>query len=1007
MSFSRKPFTGRHGPVLLAIAMLIITLGLTAVLSRNAQHVVERNVRADFDFRVRETAERIQQRMDTYQQVLRGMRGFLQGSVTPQRAIFHDYVQSLGLEQHYPGIQGLGISELVMPDRLAAHVAAIQAQGFPDYAVHPSGPREIYTAVRELEPFSPMNQRAFGYDMYSNPVRRAAMERARDSGSVALTGKVTLVQENGYGTQPGFLMYLPIYRKDMPAGSAAERRAALIGWTYAAFRSYDFMRGLGGERSADLDIRIYDGQSVSNAACLYGCAGDQSTPWDDGMLRAQRHIETAGHPWLLDIRATPSLRERMASDTPGIIRDAGIVTSLLLAALVWTLASSRSRAMALAMNMTRELRDSEFRWKFALEGAGDGLWDWDYRTGEIFYSRRWKEMLGYADNELSNRVGDVLGMLHPDDRDQTLAAITDHLEGRTPAYIAEYRMRCKDDSWKWLLARGMAVSRDEDGKPLRIIGTHTDIDSRKEAERREAERRQALEDTRKALFHAQKLEAVGQLTGGVAHDFNNVLQIITGNLDMLARDARLDDTQRTQLLSALAATERGSRLSSQLLAFARKQPLQPMVIHLGRLLVNIDALLRRALGGGIRLTTVVDDALWNTQVDPWQLENVILNLAINARDAMEEGGSLTIRLANATLNAAHVATHPDLPPGDYVTLTMADTGTGMPPEIIEQAFEPFFTTKPEGKGTGLGLSMAYGFVRQSGGHIDIDSAVGRGTTVSIYLPRSLEAQQDLPTHDADADTAAPLPGGSETVLAVEDDAGVRDIVVATLSMLGYRVLHATDADRALMILEHEPHVDLLFTDVVMPGSMRGPELAQRARERHPGIVVLFTSGYTRNAMVRDGKLEADVELLSKPYRRDQLARRVRQLLDRRADRVATAFEVARQGSAQHILVVEDDPDLRQMSVQLLTMIGQHPSCAEDAETALEMLRHQEFDWLFTDINLPGMDGIALSRQARDLRPDIRVVFASGYGDTVDMRGERAIMLKKPYDLAQLQRVFEG
>jgi PAS domain S-box-containing protein len=1002
MSLPRKLFAGRPGPIFLAILMLVVALGLTQVLWRNARNAVERNARADFDFRVRETVESIRQRMETYQQVLRGMRGFLNGSVTPDRAAFHDYVQSLRLEQHYPGIQGLGIAELVTPGQLPAHVAAIRAEGFSDYTVLPAGKREIYTAIREIEPFTAMNQRAFGYDMYSNPVRRAAMAQARDAGTATLSSKVTLVQESGQGSQPGFLMYMPIYRKGMPTRTVEQRRAALVGWAYAPFRSYDFMRGLGGERSADLELRIFDGDAAIDDDCLYGCEGRPALP-DAGTLQTQRRIEIAGHSWLLDIRSTPLLRQHLASDVPAVIRNAGIVCSLLLAALVWALASGRSRAMALALNMTSELRDSEFRWKFALEGAGDGLWDWNYRSGEIFYSRRCREMLGYAEDALSNRANDLLDMLHPEDRPQTVAALADHLEGRTPAYTAEYRMRCSDGDWKWLLARGMAVSRDDGGKPLRIIGTHTDITPRKEAEQREAERLRALEETREALFHAQKLEAVGQLTGGVAHDFNNVLQIIGGNLELLARDPAIGDNERKRLLNALAATERGSRLSSQLLAFARKQALQPMVIHIDRLVVNMETLLRRALGAGIELSIDAPEDLWQTQVDPWQLENVILNLAINARDAMEDGGRLSIALDNATLGHADVAAQAELPPGDYVLLTISDTGCGMTQEVIDQAFEPFFTTKPEGKGTGLGLSMAYGFVKQSGGHIRIDSEAGRGTTIGVYLPRSHEAAQDLPAVSASA--AAALPGGDDTLLVVEDDPGVRDIAVTTLSQLGYRVLQADDAESALSLLRQETHVDLLFSDVVMPGSVRSTELAQRARAMHPGIAVLFTSGYTRNAMVSGGRLDADVELLSKPYRRDQLAHRVRQLLDRHGSRHASSGDERTPG-AQRILVVEDDADLRQMTAQLLQMLAHQPHCAADAETALDMLAGGQFDWLLTDIGLPGMDGIELAQHARALQPGIGIVFASGYGDALDVRDARALILKKPYDLAQLQRVFE-
>jgi signal transduction histidine kinase/CHASE3 domain sensor protein/CheY-like chemotaxis protein len=370
---------------------------------------------------------------------------------------------------------------------------------------------------------------------------------------------------------------------------------------------------------------------------------------------------------------------------------------------------------------------------------------------------------------------------------------------------------------------------------------------------------------------AQKMEAIGHLTGGIAHDFNNLLQIIRSNLDLLAPHVAENPKASDRVAKAIVGTERAAQLTRQLLAFARRQPLEPRVVNLGRMMSEMADLLRRTLGERIEVATLIADGLWNTLADPAQIENALLNLAINARDAMPDGGKLTIELANVSLDAAYAARHAEVTAGPYVVLTVSDTGTGMTPEIKARAFEPFFTTKPEGQGTGLGLPQVYGFVRQSGGHIRIYSEPGHGTSVKMYLPRAAETPEW-----AGAEPLQPLEGGNETILVVEDNAEVRAGVVDVLGSLGYRVLEAPNADQALELLEQCTAVDLLFTDVVMPGLLSAAELARRARARFPRIAVLFTSGYTE--AVQNRELDAGAQLLSKPYRREDLARRIRAAL---------------------------------------------------------------------------------------------------------------------------------
>lgn len=379
-----------------------------------------------------------------------------------------------------------------------------------------------------------------------------------------------------------------------------------------------------------------------------------------------------------------------------------------------------------------------------------------------------------------------------------------------------------------------------------------------------------------ALQRAQKMEAIGKLTGGVAHDFNNLLQIISGNLQLLAADVGNNPRAERRLNNAMAGVSRGAKLASHLLAFGRRQPLEPKVVNIGRLVAGMEDLLRRSIGEAIEMESVVSGGLWNAFVDPTQIENALLNLAINARDAMDGAGKLTIEARNAHLDHEYAAQNSDVKPGQYVMIAVTDTGAGIPSEIVEQVFEPFFTTKPEGKGSGLGLSMVYGFVKQSGGHVKIYSEVGQGTSVKLYLPRVREDEDQVAGPEL-----VEAGGGSETILVVEDDEEVRATVTEMLRDMGYNVLTAKDAASAVPVLESGVKIDLLFTDVVMPGPLRSPELARKAKERLPGLAVLFTSGYTENAIVHGGRLDPGVNLLTKPYSRQLLALRIRKVLDER------------------------------------------------------------------------------------------------------------------------------
>ncbi|HUE66316.1 MAG TPA: response regulator [Rhizomicrobium sp.] len=513
------------------------------------------------------------------------------------------------------------------------------------------------------------------------------------------------------------------------------------------------------------------------------------------------------------------------------------------------------------------------------------------------------------------------------------------------------------------------------------------------------------------MRQSQKMEAIGHLTGGVSHDFNNLLQVISANLDLAAASdaARANPRLKERLANAAGAVLRGSRLTSQLLAFARRQALEPKSIDLGRVIRDMSDMLRRTLGETVAVETVIAGGLWDTLADPSQVENTVLNLAINARDAMPNGGKLTLEVANADLDDAYAAAHGEVAPGQYVMLAVSDTGAGMTPDVMRRVFEPFFTTKPEGKGTGLGLAQIYGFVKQSGGHVKLYSEVGQGTTVKLYLPRTRRVTDAVETH-----AGLPVVGGHERILVVEDDADVRAAVVDMLADLGYQVAHAENAEAALALIG-EQATDLIFTDVVMPGSISAREFTRRAQEMHPNIRILYTSGYTQNAIVHNGKLDDDALLLSKPYRKDELARKLRSVFANSArGAISPSTTIATPGNGQgrgKVLVVEDIALIRVTTMDMAEQLGFETLEAPDAQDALTLLKQDsDISILLTDLGLPGMSGRQLVEEALRLKPGLKVIIATGYTmheceGTSNAQG--ISYLVKPFDMQQLRSALES
>jgi len=663
------------------------------------------------------------------------------------------------------------------------------------------------------------------------------------------------------------------------------------------------------------------------------------------------------------------------------------------------------------LNMTqhakaeRALAQSERRFRVVTNAMPQLVWS-NLPDGTFdFYNDQCVEFAGTPEEN------DWKELLHPEDYERTQAAWQHALKTGEP-YQMEYRFRDKQGNYHWFLARALPVHNHE-GKIERWFGSATDISEMVAArtaemaaaneklreeitERAIAEERlrsEILERNRveEQLRQASKMEAVGRLTGGLAHDFNNLLTVVMGNIESMQRRMKDGGDEKVKNYAdfAMQGARRAAALTKRLLAFSRGQPLDPEPVNANELVSSMTELFARTLGEKVSLKTSIVENLWTVEADPNQFEASLLNLVVNARDAMPKGGSLTIETSNVTLDEAFARNHEGVSPGDHVAITVSDTGVGIPPDALKRVFEPFFTTKPAGEGTGLGLSQIYGFVKQSGGHVSIDSIVGSGTKVTIYLPRFLGAGADLK-----GGRKQPAEDDRNTVLIVEDDDDVRLYSVGLFREMGYGVLEAADGAAALRILESRPEIRFMFTDVGLPGDYNGRELADEARRRRPYLKVLYTTGYARADILRQGRLDANAQVVTKPFTFDELSTKVRAVFDGKDKNV--------------ILLVEDEILVAAIAAENLRDIGFEVVEAASAKVALEhaMKDAAALKAAIVDIGLPDQKGDVLAAELRKIRADLPIIVATGHSSDVlpkELTGAAKVaVLGKPYDLKDLQ-----
>ena len=721
--------TGKVAWLVLA-AGLAITAAATLYMKSNAERIADR----DFITQCGEIRDVIAGRLDDYARILLGGAALFDASEVVTREKWSTFTQYQRVEKQLPGTQGFGFSLLVPRAELTRHIQEIRSEGFPEYNVKPDGEREIYVPVIYLYPFSGLNLSAFGFDSFSESVRRAGMERARDTNSAVLSGKVLLVQETGKDVQPGTLMYVPVYRRGMPRDSIEQRRNAIYGWVCNVYRMNDLIRGiLGGsnlEKAQRLHLRIFDGEQPSPQGLLY-----ESCPSENGGLRngvrftRQIPVSFNGHYWALSFTQTGGGLFAAEYTKAWLILVCGVLISLLLFTLILVLLNTRARAQLMAEKLTVDLRAERQRMASIIQGTNVGTWEWNVQTGNIVLNNIWAQIIGYTLDELapiSIKTWETL--THPDDVKHSGEMLERHFSGEIPFYDCECRMKHKDGHWVWIQDRGQLITRTDDGKPLMMFGTHSDISESKRAEEEKLKIEAQLRQT-------QKLESIGQLAGGVAHDFNNMLSVINGYSDMLLGEMNPSDPKYERVQEIHKAAEHSVELTKQLLAFARRQPIAPKVLDFNDTIAGMIKMLQRLIGENIELILKPAANLWKVKMDPSQVNQILANLIVNARDAISGIGKITIETGNAELDESSCEMHPDFIPGKYVVLSVSDNGCGMDNKTIEHIFEPFFTTKKVGEGTGLGLATVFGIVTQNNGYINTCSEPGKGTTFNIYLPR--------------------------------------------------------------------------------------------------------------------------------------------------------------------------------------------------------------------------------------------------------------------------------
>ena len=851
--------------IVIAIMGTAISIGTFILLERSDLTRVRGLLEYSADWRTKDLEAKIQDATDNaivtaaYVSSLAAVDGAALERFVRRSHLSNDPTLSIAWAPRVSGSERTAFEAAAQASGLAGF--RITEQG-PDGGLVPAGARAEYFPVVVNIRFD-IRSRPIGFDALSTDDRRDVAFRARDSGTLVGTEPTPLIG-SPVEQRPSFRVYAPVYAGDTLPTTAEDRRERMRGFVIGSFlvdrllaeaikatphipETVSFFMTRSGDTTP-----ISDSQVIATYApdIEHIVAGDLTTlaPQETGGERLTRSFEVLGQRWTLVFDTSHALVSELRSSAPYAWLVVGLTLTLFVSIY---LLRERMRLAELAAKV--EDRTAEL--SAVLDAAPIVLATHDLEGRVLTWNRAAERVTGYS-------AAEMIGRTYPiPDRTAWSAALQERLAhagaGET-VHATRRRVQRKDGQYRDFIQSSGPIFHK--GKLKAVVVAGEDITDRL-----------ALEDQ---LRHAQKMEAIGRLTGGIAHDFNNVLAVVLNCSTVLTW--RLKDQQLELAEMCRQAARRGAALTSRMMSYARQQSLEIEEIDVAAKVTSMITLLHQTLGEEIEIEPRIAAEIPRARADAGQLENAIINLAINAKDAMENGGTLTVEVAEARLDEAYCAVNADAKPGRYVMVAIGDTGTGMAAEVAEKAFDPFFTTKDIGKGTGLGLSMVYGFVKQSDGHVKIYSEPGHGTAVKLYLPVAEEPRTAAPVETAATDK--PLPTGSETILVVEDDALLRASVVRQIRDLGYTVVEAGDGPAALARLAERPF-DLVFSDLVMPGGMSGIELASKAAAARPGIKILLTSGYTEHAMVRNSRFPEGVRLLSKPYELQELAECLRGALE--------------------------------------------------------------------------------------------------------------------------------
>jgi PAS domain S-box-containing protein len=837
-------FARLRSSALLPYIVLAVSLTTTGVWWYVLHVQATESARAEFENEAQQSVGDIREELLGFEEVLQAGAGLLLASDSVSRDEWRSFVDRLGLPRAYPGIQEVNYAERLQADQIAPLEARMRAQGNADFHVWPAGAREEYVVDVLAEPFGGSNRQPLGFDLLSDSTRQRALERARDTGTVSLSGSVHLARDRGSASRPALLMFVPVYRRDTTPTSVEDRRRALIGYVSAAFHIDELVAGSVSHRALPLAVAIREGEPATPGALLYANAVGQQMLADprQPLLTVDIPLSLSGHTWTLRFGASRNASVGLQGTDPSMALGAGISVSLFLFAIAWSESTLRARATKLANEMTQAVREQAQ----LLDLTHDTVFLRD-RTNIIrYWNRAASDTYGFSAAEAIGRTADdLLKTRFP----IPLATLWDELT-RNDRWEGEL-VHTRRDGSDILVTSRWAVQRGANGEIEAILETNNDV----------TERRRAEEDRRRleaSLLQAQKLEAMGTLAGGVAHDFNNILGAILGYGELARNAAPAASSLRRYVDNMMSAGLRAKSLVDRILVFSRSGVGPRVPVHVQSVVVEALELLNASLPDNIRLqpTLAADDAA--VFGDPTQIHQVVLNLCTNAVQAMRSGGTLSVCLDLLIIDAPRTVITSTLAAGPYLRLCVHDTGVGIEPALRDRVFDPFFTTKGVGVGTGLGLSLVHGIVTDLGGGVDMTSEVSQGTTFEVYLPR--HGRADPQTAYEDAVTR----GAGETIMLVDDEEMLVRLGEEMIAGLGYEAVGFTSAAQALEAFRADPHrFAAVLSDETMPG-MTGSQLTEQIIAIRADTPIVLMSGYAGTTLAARARSAGARDVIGKP-----------------------------------------------------------------------------------------------------------------------------------------------